>query len=118
MLADVDRRCSSMAQATVLRRLVLLSANQWRIYGPPSVLQVRDYALKYKQPKEETLAYEDFRRNLRALRRKYREDYEQKQSELERLDAQASEEVRLEREAERKALEANSRNLEASARRR
>ena len=105
--------------ARILHRFVLFSTSHRLSRRPPPPCQARGYALHYKQPKEESLAYAEFRRKVRALRHEFRDDIEKKNREkLDLIDAQSSEEARVEREIESKALEANALELEKRALRR
>ena len=81
-----------------------------------SVIQVRTYALKYKQPKEEVRELARFRREVRALRKTFREEWQEEQRlKLEAEGAQAAEEARMERLQEERALEDNRKELERMA---
>ena len=85
----------------------------------PVVSQTRSYALNYKQPKEERLAYARYRRQLTALRKQYQEELqEQKKMSMEAFNAQAAKEAQMERDQEAHALEENKRELERMAKKR
>ena len=85
----------------------------------PAVSQTRSYALNYKQPKEERLAYARYRRQLTALRKQYQEELqEQKKMSMEAFNAQAAKEAQMERDQEAHALEENKRELERMAKKR
>ena len=84
-----------------------------------SVIQVRTYALKYKQPKEETRELGRFRRAVRTKRKQFIEEWQEEQRlKLEAEGAQAAEEARMERLQEERALEENRKELERMAQKR
>lgn len=85
----------------------------------PAVSQTRSYALNYKQPKEERLAYARYRKQLTALRKQYQEELqEQQKMSTEAFNAQAAKEAQMERDQEAQALEENKRELERMAKKR
>lgn len=85
----------------------------------PAVLRIRSYALNYKQPKEESQAYGEFRRKLTALRKQYQEEWqEQQKMKMEAFSAKAAEEGQMRRLQEARALEKNRRELERMAKKR
>ena len=89
------------------------------LFFRPAILRTRSYALNYKQPKEESLAYGKFRRELTALRKQYQEQWqEQQEMKMEAFSAKAAEEGRMKRLQEARALDENKRELERMAKRR
>ena len=84
-----------------------------------SVIQVRTYALKYKQPKEESRELARFRRAVQAKRKEFSEEWREEQRlKLEAEGAQAAEEARMERLQEERALDENRKELERMAEKR